>query len=123
MPNWLRLAEASGCSGPNPALAGTFTTKCPGPCSGSFWRSPRRKLPSLWAMLYYPDSTEVLPGAQREPPAFQFVLTSSYAGTEHHRKELGSHPLHQITTDIGMGDPPCLQGLGKLNGNDSLVSS
>ena len=29
---------------PVPAWAG-----CPGPCPGSFWRSPRRRLHSLWA--------------------------------------------------------------------------
>ena len=41
-------------------------------------------------VLKQQHSTEVLPGAQREPPAFQFLPIASGPGTGHYWKEPGS---------------------------------
>ena len=74
--------------GPTPAPAEPPSPGCPGPSPGSFWRSPRRRPHSLSGQpvpgLCHQHSTEVLPGAQREPPGCQFVPSASCPGTGHH---------------------------------------
>jgi len=55
---------------PTPAPAGTPRAGGPGLWPGGFWRSPRKRPHSLWAMCASAPalhSTAVLSGAQREP--------------------------------------------------------
>ena len=65
---------------PSPAPAGPPSAGCPGPRPGTLCHSPRRRPHSLSGqpgpVLSHPPSTQVLPGAQREPPACPLVPTA-----------------------------------------------
>ena len=100
----------NGPLGPSPPInapAGTLSAGCSEPCPGGFWRSPWRRLHSLYGkpvpVLHYLHSTDVLTGVQREPPILPCVLITSCPGTGHHWQEpasiLFAHPL-QVSVDI-----------------------
>jgi len=122
--NWGRK-EHLGPSGPLPAPAGIPTARCPGPHSGSFWRSLGRRFHSLsWKsvpVLCYLQCTEVLSDSHTEPPASHFVPTVSCPGTGNHWKESGSfflEPSLQVFIDM-VEIPPSLH-FPKLKSFSSL---
>jgi len=78
-------------------------SRVPRPTSRWLLDISRRRPDSLWVPvpeLHHPNSTDVLPHAQMEPPVFQLVPSASGPGTGHLWKKNWIHPLCSLPSGI-----------------------
>ena len=93
--NYWGLKAPQDLSGPTLAQAGTPRAECTVPYPGSCWRSPRKRLHSLWAEVLHtgapsPPHHRSAAWCSKGTLVFQFVSTVSCPGTGHHWNEPGS---------------------------------